>query len=608
MMKYIMKIFGLVIILLISACEHETLLTGEPDDPGDISEDKVRLEIFARANSYRLPSTRALGDENTVEMTPWVLVFRGSGTGAIFVEAVQAFEFAGKRYVLLTKRTDGSKYQLLILANPMTQFYYGNASTGYVFNDSQLTEKLIEGTTTLATACTNLLTEPASTSPARIPFSGVGETIPMSYLLEVDKVDNTTKIEKSDGSSLMLLRAVAKIVVVNEASNFELEGVSAVANVPRQGQLHNLIPASIMGNAGNLTNYQYDASCSLPLVSAETITNKQSTENSPIYIYETNTQTYSTYLIIQGIYETKSYYYKMAIVDKDLNYMNIYRNHAYTFTIKKVHGRGYDTVADAKLSKPSNTDLDFEITVDDSNSYEIIANNDYYLGVSNSVFIAYSPDDASTYEAFKVITDCEKAFPDARTITDNMAEADNSFALSSLADGKLPIVASTSPRVTPVSVLIQSWLMYSEVGQSFEGRDKVNAYITLKLGNLEKQVHIRRRAAIDAGGTILKYMPANSYPFPTTGEVDYHCLTGEVEDGTDNPKEWIKLLPSSMVDRNDTDKIIVEDGHIYIKIMPNTASTTRNGIVYLTTIMPGSLYTGESTVKRIKIDITQKGN
>ena len=44
MMKYIMKIFGLVIILLISACEHETLLTGEPDDPGDISEDKVRRD------------------------------------------------------------------------------------------------------------------------------------------------------------------------------------------------------------------------------------------------------------------------------------------------------------------------------------------------------------------------------------------------------------------------------------------------------------------------------------------------------------------------------------------------------------------------------------
>ena len=108
MMKYIMKIFGLVIILLISACEHETLLTGEPDDPGDISEDKVRLAIFERANSYRLPSTRALGDENTVEMTPWLIVFRGRGSGAILLQAVQAFEFAGKRYVLLTKSNAGT--------------------------------------------------------------------------------------------------------------------------------------------------------------------------------------------------------------------------------------------------------------------------------------------------------------------------------------------------------------------------------------------------------------------------------------------------------------------------------------------------------------------
>ena len=81
MMKYIMKIFGLVIILLISACEHETLLTGEPDDPGDISEDKVRLEIFARANSYRLPSTRALGDENTVEMIPGYSCSEGVAQG-----------------------------------------------------------------------------------------------------------------------------------------------------------------------------------------------------------------------------------------------------------------------------------------------------------------------------------------------------------------------------------------------------------------------------------------------------------------------------------------------------------------------------------------------
>ena len=116
----------------------------------------------------------------------------------------------------------------------------------------------------------------------------------------------------------------------------------------------------------------------------------------------------------------------------------------------------------------------------------------------------------------------QKSFSGCAYRTGQYGERHKSFALNSPADGKLPIVASTSPRVTPVSVLIAkpAGMKLTKLGQSFEGRDKVNAYITLKLGNLEKQVHIRRRAAIDAGGTILKYMPANSYPFPTTGEAD----------------------------------------------------------------------------------------
>ena len=86
---------------------------------------------------------------------------------------MQAFEFAGKRYVLLTKRTDGSKYQLLILANPMAQFITEMLLRDMFSMSHKLTEKLIEGTTTLATACTNLLTEPASTSPARHTRSAV---------------------------------------------------------------------------------------------------------------------------------------------------------------------------------------------------------------------------------------------------------------------------------------------------------------------------------------------------------------------------------------------------------------------------------------------------
>ena len=315
-------------------------------------------------------------------------------------------------------------------------------------------------------------------------------------------------------------------------------------------------------------------------------------------------------MIIQGKYDNKDYYYKMAIVDKNLNAIDLSRNKSYTFTIIKAKGPGYDTMADAKVAKPSNVDLDFKIIVDDGDSYEIIANNDYYLGVSNSVYITYSDVD-NIYNAVDLITDCTKVFPDTRNITDNRGEVSGAFSLSSPVDGKIPVVTGgvASPRITTVRVFTYTWLMYFENGQFENGVEKNNAYITLKLGNLEKQVHIRQRQAINASGTVLEYRPTDSYPYPGTypNLMDYHCLTGQVEDGDDNPKNWIKLRPSTMVEREDTERIIVEDGQIFIEVLPNTTNNRRRGTVYLTTVMSNGSSVGGSSVKRIKIDITQKG-
>ena len=89
--------------------------------------------------------------------------------------------------------------------------------------------------------------------------------------------------------------------------------------------------------------------------------------------------------------------------------------------------------------------------------------------------------------------------------------------------------------------------------------------------------------------------------------MDYHSLTCQVEDGDDNPKNWIKLRPSTMVEREDTERIIVEDGQIFIEVLPNTTNNRRRGTVYLTTVMSNGSSVGGSSVKRIKIDITQKG-
>ncbi len=74
------------------------------------------------------------------------MVFNGENANATFVEAVQAFEMVGKRYVILTKQSGNSKYQLLILANPLNdKFYYGNNVTEYLFTESDLRMNMIPG-------------------------------------------------------------------------------------------------------------------------------------------------------------------------------------------------------------------------------------------------------------------------------------------------------------------------------------------------------------------------------------------------------------------------------------------------------------------------------
>lgn len=497
LMIYISRFFCVALLLLMSGCVKEFYDLDTAGEEEETSEEKVRIEIFTRADSYHLPAVRGIADEDKVGWTPWILVFKGDGGSAVFVEAVQAFELLGKRYVTLTKQPAGSKYQLLIVANPPEHFYYGDAVTSYNFDLTSLLSKL-EPTTTLNEVCNDLLTEPLPTPQlTTIPYGGDGEMIPMSSLIEVSQIDSTTKIEGNGGGPLLLARVVAKMTLANKSADFELKGITAVVNAPRQGRLHKL-GLSIMDNTSNLTEYRHDATYLMPIVTTEPTSDGQITE-APVYMYESGMQN-NTYLIIQGAYEGRDYYYKMVLVDDGLQPMELWRNRSYAFTINRVKGRGYDTVEDAKAGKASNIDLGASILVDDSNSYEIIANNDYFLGVSNSVFMAYT-NERKEYEAFRIVTDCTIDFPHSRTITDNGGEMNNMFDVSYPADKLIPIVegGGASPRITPVGVNVNTWLKWEEDNQPSGGVKKSNAYVTLKLGNLEKLVQIRQRDAI-AGG------------------------------------------------------------------------------------------------------------
>lgn len=606
-MNYLLRhiLLLLMVALPLAGCIREYYSLEEEN----ISGDKVQIEIFTRANSYHTPVMRGLSEENIVGMTPWVLVFIGSGDNAVFAEAVQAFELVGKRYVILSKQTVPCR--LLILANPQSKFHYGMGdASGSEFTQENLLDKITPGSTTLSDVCSKLLTEPIDNLPMSFPFAEVGETIPMSYLLDIPNINEDTKIAEPDNSSLQLIRIVAKMEVINKATNFRLEGISSVMNAPKQGQLHRLVTTDPLNNDNqDLVEYHKNDGYITDVVSAETIVlNEQTTENSPIYLFESKSGTAKdTYIIVRGKYYEgldgrnneiwTEYFYKMALVDITQNSLNILRNHQYKFIITEVRGRGYNSVEDAKVSKPSNIDLNYTIKVIDPSSYEIIANNDYYLGVSNSLFLAYTNVD-ETYDAFTLVTNCTRNFPYSRDITpwnSWTGNATTDFVIADPTDSKIPITDNlNTPIEYNVKVMIRGDMPYDD-------NNGPEQYIILMLGNIEKKVYVRRRNAISVLGEIFKVPD-------TYGDFSFQSgLVIEKE-----AKEWIKLAPGPQSSdiRNDADNIVVDNNEIYVHVLPNISPTgdgiQRTGTIYLTTNR--SIWWNPGSTFRIKVSITQLGN
>lgn len=545
-MRYIKThiIYLLALLASFSACSKSEKVIYEPD-----TGTKVRFELFTRAGSYGLPISRAVADESSIDKQPWVLVFSGTGGTASFVEAVQAEILNNKTYIYLNEQT--SACQLLILANPPSQFYV--EGSGYAYTSDNFANTL--GSHDLDYACRNLLTEPLTNPQYSVPY--VGQKLPMSDLISVSKIDISVTIPQ-----INLKRIVGKVIVKNIAPDFVLEGITTVTNIPGQGQFYNRNSTLLINN---LVEYRGNVSYSSDIVNAETISaSEQSTESSPLYLYESNTQTNASYLIIRGTYKGESYFYKMAFVNNNQNVLNILRNTEYEFTITSVKGQGFKSMEDAKISLASNSNLKFTTLVQDDSGYEIMSNNDYYLAVTNSHLELYTiGGTGDTYTAFTLITDCGHTFPNKRTIT----SLTSGLEIVSPADGKIPVGTTT-----PYDVKIK-------VAAGF-----TTGQIEIYLGNLRKIVTVTRKDRVVAGGATITAFMENGY-----------YISASVEDY--NNHSWLQLAPGDGIVRNDPDYIYVDDGLITLKVGTGSGSI-RNGTVYV------SAKEGTET-KRIKVYITQ---
>lgn len=541
-------IYLLVLLTFFSACSIKEEVPGEPVT---IGETKVRFELFTKAGTYGLPVSRAGENESVVDQQPWVLVFLGTGGTASFVEAVQAELYNGKTYVYLEEQAGNC--QLLILANSPNRFYMNGV--GYAYTADNLVNTL-RGRD-LDYACRNLLTEALIDPQYTVPY--IGQKLPMSDLVNLSKIDASVTIP-----NIQLKRIVGKIVVENTDADFVLEGITVVTNVAKNSKLHNLTDALEQNiGADNLVEYRKDDSYALNIVDAEEIvTGGQTTKNNPLYVYETHSLSNDTYLVIRGHYKGESFFYKMALVNNDQHVLDILRNTEYIFTITSVRGRGFISMADAKASLASNTNLDYSILVQEESSYEIVSNNEYYLGVTNSHFEIYASAASGTaYVAFSLITDCKSESIGERTIT-----ATSGLRIVSPVDGMIP-VSTTLPSQVKIEMLAGF----------------TSGEIELRLGNLRKTVTVKKREQVTSSGTIISSFIDDGY-----------YISAYVEDYVNH--SWLKLGPEEGEVRNDPDYIYVDNGKIKLYVEKNT-SGNREGVVYVSV--------GKGITQRIKVYITQ---
>lgn len=583
-MKSIAKIYVIVLSMLfcLASCIREDFIPSITEGEGDL----MHIELFTRLNNpFRTPVSRA-ADEDGVDRKPWILLFKDNGSGknkAMFTEVAQSQYNSNtdRSYVLLSPRPQTEKYWVLILANPQSKFYEdGSTPTPHDFSKANL-ESVLTGKT-LSEATSLLLAMPL-TSTLKVndpPFDG--QKIPMSYVSEspLNGINAGTTFG-TEKDSLELTRSVAKIVVKSIASDFTLEGIHSVYSLNNRTLLHNL--SGDLSVATDLVDYVTTDPTNYDFASA---TNAGS---NAIYIYEQAKNSYTPYMIIRGTYNSQHYYYKMELIDTNESSIDFKRNCAYEFTITGVHAPGFTTYEDAKLSVPNNKKINYKVKIIHPDGYENIANAEYYLSVSNRLCLIYDEANTSTYLAFTVVTNCTKIF------------SNESNFIRSMDDALLTVVSPSGPaRIqeatnsgTPVSTDVTVRLS----GHTTSG-------VKLKLGNIEQEVVVTKKDAIPAlGDNVLRYYELNKddgYWWYT-----YYLSTGLVDSGT----SWITLSTTEH-DRfsDDQSQVTAEDGKVNIHVSNNTGSS-RNGVLWLTTIKNPGYHQGEllNPPRRIKVFLHQKG-
>ena len=325
------------------------------------------------------------------------------------------------------------------------------------------------------------------------------ELAPMVGEVTVSELRSGMVISDISGGThkeVVLTRATAKFTIKKDAvsppPNFEIMGAS-MGNAPRSGYI---FAQPTIATSSNLYAYSSTSPTFTPLAGAVI----GGGESEPLYSYEIS-KADGPFLILRAKYNNVEGYYRINVVNGTLSqhesartYMDVMRNTWYTVEIKQVGNYGYSSVTEAINNRASNIEYTVTAHVPPSEKYEdahdIITNGDYFLGVSNSTFIAYS--DGTTPMGNMVAT----------TLTHNATSTVTTGLIAVTGTGlNLESAATFNPGAATKKLDIAVSMTNAFTSGS----------ITIKLGNLEKKIEVERRQALSFVAGVLDDFKAADY-------------------------------------------------------------------------------------------------
>lgn len=516
------RIAYLFILFVLFGCTDEVFIDRTPVNEGEA----VRLQIYFNVPNQQVVDTRqrAVLDDAYINPESLYLLVFDSDDKLVELDRAVSYGADGNVQYYANLTSTNQERRIYIVANSSTVLESKKNSW-------------ISGSTTLDKVKSDLLKAPLPVSGTII--SAMPHPHPMVGSIVLPVISASTSIGTAN-SKIQLTRATAKVKIVSNipAGNTDVQLIGAnLVNAPLQGYVFSDVTSPV-----NIIRLNYGTSDS----KEEGMLGVENGGTINLYSYESDAVSQNnTYVILKASYKNTTGYFRINLLDSSGKQLNLKRNYEYQILVNKIGSAGYRTVAEA-MKNPPLTGIDFDLTVIDPDSHDIVSNGQYYLGVSNSELIVYKEGD---------LIDLPVAI-----VTHN--------APSSVSSGSVSVVSG--------GITIRTASLLSTPGNTVGKELKVNmpaavkqATIRLNLGSLVKTLTITRRSPVPEPGGVLA-----DFVLP-------EFVSGYVDSAEDN---WLRLSMEGADISGDQDHLVNPAGGIYIHALPNVGFENevkdRDGVLY----------------------------